>query len=36
MAQSGSDVVISDGVGDTITLSNLLTADLTAGDFSFI
>ncbi len=36
MSQSGSDLVISDGLGDTITLSNLLTTDLTAGDFGFI
>ena len=36
MIQSGSDVVISDGLGDTITLSNLLTTDLTAGDFTFV
>ena len=36
MTQSGSDVVISDGVGDTITLSHLLTTDLTSGDFTFV
>ena len=36
MTQSGSDVVISDGLGDTITLSHLLTTDLSAGDFTFI
>ena len=36
MTQSGPDVVISDGLGDTLTLSNLLTTDLTAGDFTFV
>ena len=36
MTQSGANVVISDGLGDTLTLSNLLTTDLTAGDFGFI
>ena len=36
MSQSGSDVIISDGLGDTLTLSNLLTTDLSAGDFSFV
>ena len=36
MTQSGSDVVISDGLGDTLTLSNLLTTDLTSGDFTFV
>ena len=35
MSQSGSDVLISDG-GDTLTLSNLLTTDLSAGDFTFV
>ena len=36
LTQSGSDVVISDGLGDTLTLSNLLTTDLSAGDFTFV
>ena len=36
MTQSGTDVVIADGLGDTLTLSNLLTTDLTAGDFTFV
>ena len=36
MTQSGSDVVIDDGAGDTITLSHVLTTELSAGDFSFI
>ena len=36
MIQSGSDVIISHGSGDTLTLSNVLTTDLTAGDFTFV
>ena len=36
MTQSGSDVVISDGLGDAITLSNVLTTNLSAGDFTFV
>ena len=36
MSQSGSGVVINDGVGDAITIQNLLTTDLSAGDFTFV
>jgi hypothetical protein len=34
-AQVGSDVVISDGVGDTLTLKNMALANLHASDFHF-
>ncbi len=35
MSQSGADVVIDDGSGNTVTLENVLLADLGAGDFLF-